>query len=84
MKSPRLALVQMKLGETIIIIDYYQNSLTINNNSSSSNNNNNRDLEARKEGVEILKAVGLEHTPVSEAGLQVLDDSEIKYTISGD
>jgi len=43
-----------------------------------------RALEARQEGVEILKAVGVENCPQGEKGLRALDDSEIKYTISGD
>lgn len=43
-----------------------------------------RALEHRKEGIEILNAVGLEHCLQGPKGLRELDDAEIKYTISAD
>merc|ERR1712070_688 len=43
-----------------------------------------RDEAARKAGVDIINAVGVEHFPVGPKGLQVLNEAELKYTISGD
>jgi 4-hydroxy-tetrahydrodipicolinate synthase len=43
-----------------------------------------RNLEARKEGIEVLNAVGLEHCLIGAPGLRELADDDIKYTISGD
>lgn len=44
-----------------------------------------RNLEARTAGMELINTVGVEHFPQCDGkGLRVLDDAEIKYTISGD
>jgi len=43
-----------------------------------------RNEAARKEGVEIITAVGLEHTPSPEGKVDALSDAAFQYTISGD
>jgi len=44
----------------------------------------NRDEAARKEGVDILKAVGVEHCLQGADGLQVLPEEAFTFTLSGE
>ena len=39
-----------------------------------------RDAAARAEGVEIINAIGVEHFPVGEAGVRVLDDADFLFS----
>jgi 4-hydroxy-tetrahydrodipicolinate synthase len=43
-----------------------------------------REKAAREEGVKVITAIGLQHCPKGPKGLQVLEDSDFKYTLSGD